>query len=201
MSEKPRAPATERNRHAILEVLLREFTDAESVLEIGSGTGQHAVFFAKSLPHLYWQTSDRSDNHEGIIAWIKDSGLTNVGLPVKLDVLQEFNPELKFDAVFSANTAHIMSMAAVSRMFEIVASVLDVHGKFCLYGPFNHNGQFLSESNRAFDQSLRSQDSEMGIRDLEEIGELARQNGLSRLASYAMPANNQAHIWTAGNSG
>lgn len=198
MIEKPHAPATTRNQKAILEVLAREFSDVETVLEIGSGTGQHAVFFAKALPHLYWQTSDRAENHDGINAWINDAGLTNLGSPIELDVLQAFEPKMKFDGVFSANTAHIMSMDAVRCMFQVVASCLDSSGMFCLYGPFNENGQFSSDSNRAFDQSLRSQNSEMGIRDIEELDTLARQNGMSRLAAYAMPANNQIHIWKSG---
>jgi len=195
VTEKPNAPATERNQDAILEVLAVEFADRSAVLEIGSGTGQHAVFFAAQLPGLTWQTSDREQNHAGINAWVDFAGVTNVIAPLDIDV--ELSPSVDpvYDAIFSANTAHIMSMQAVERMFALVGTLLPEDGKFCLYGPFNQEGEFTSDSNQRFDASLRHQEPSMGIRDLEELEELAEQAGMRRHRLYAMPANNFIVIW------
>ncbi len=195
MNEKPSAPATERNRDAILEVLREELSEISSVLEIGSGTGQHAVFFGASMPWLDWQTSDRSVNHAGISAWITESAVSNVRPPLDLDVQQAPKLPNTYAAVFSANTAHIMSFAAVTCMFAIVGRVLRSGGIFCLYGPFKLDGNFTSSSNEAFDSSLRQQDPQMGIRDLESLQELGQDNGLEMLRRYAMPANNMLVVW------
>jgi cyclopropane fatty-acyl-phospholipid synthase-like methyltransferase len=196
MTVKPQAPATDRNRFAILEVLKVEFEHSHSVLEIGSGTGQHAVFFGHEMPWLQWQTSDRLENHGGISAWLADSSLENVSRPLDLDVeLVERLPSV-YDAVFSANTAHIMSFAAVQCMFRLVGRCLSDEGRFCLYGPFNLNGEFTSESNKAFDESLKSQNPLMGIRELETLHRLASDNGLAHSRSYAMPANNMLIVWS-----
>ena len=194
-TEKPHAPATTRNKDAILKVLALEFAKASSVLEIGSGTGQHAVHFAQSLPHLTWHTSDRLQYHDGINAWLEDFELSNVTAPVELDVLTSPDPEFAFDAVFSANTAHIMGIDAVQAMFELVGRCLAPNGVFCLYGPFNENGEFTSSSNEDFHRSLQSQDPAMGIRDLEYLHELANQAGLDNIRQYAMPANNRIVVW------
>jgi len=196
MSEKPDAPATERNREPILEVLKSEFCDCETVLEIGSGTGQHAVFLAAAMPWLDWQTSDLAENHQGIRAWISNSGLTNVREPILLNVEEPGELDATYDAVFSANTAHIMSLRAVIRMFELVGRLLSAGGVFCLYGPFNQDGEFSSESNRRFDASLRKQDPVMGIRDLEHLDSFARKESMIRQGLYAMPANNMLAVWS-----
>ena len=192
---KPNAPAAERNKSAILQVISEEFQDCKAILEIGSGTGQHAIFFAACMPWLTWQTSDRSTWHEGIRAWLDDAGLDNVFAPLELDVQKPFQSDDKFDAVFSANTAHIMSFAAVECMFELVGNCLTSGGKFCLYGPFNQGGDFTSDSNRDFDADLKSQDAAMGIRDLESLDDFASANDLQRSNLYAMPANNMIAIW------
>ena len=195
MNAKPDAPATRRNREAILEVLRTEFATVRSVLEIGSGTGQHAVYFGHALPDISWQTSDRAENHEAIRAWMAAEALPNVLPPLELDVLAVDRVDRGYDAAFSANTAHIMSFAAVERMFRLVATALQTGGMFCLYGPFNIDGEFTSESNRQFDRSLREQDESMGIRDLGELDKLAAASGLDRERLYAMPANNMLAIW------
>lgn len=195
MIDRPDAPATGRNRIAILEVLRKEFAGSDSVLEIGSGTGQHAVFFAQALPDLVWQTSDRLENHAGIVAWIKYSGVANVIDPLELDVLNSPRLTRNYAAVFSANTAHIMSYEAVTAMFGVVAGCLQDDGVFCLYGPFNEAGKFTSASNEAFDKSLKSQNPEMGIRNTEDLEQMATLAGLSRQRTYAMPANNQLLVW------
>jgi cyclopropane fatty-acyl-phospholipid synthase-like methyltransferase len=189
------SPATRRNRDAILDVLSAELAESTNVLEIGSGTGQHAVYFGRAMPHLQWQTSDRKSNHEGIRAWLEAEGTANVLAPMDLDVLNVSQVDRVFDAVFSANTAHIMSMDAVRRMFALVGDSLAEAGLFCLYGPFNLDGRFTSESNRRFDASLRDGDRSMGIRDLQELDVLAEKAGMARLRRYAMPANNLLIVW------
>lgn len=195
MNGRPDAPAARRNRDVILEVLAEELRDARSVLEIGSGTGQHAIHFGASLPDLQWQTSDRRQNHDGINAWIESSGLTNVKAPLELDVLQTTTVDRIYDAVYSANTAHIMSYPAVERMFALVGNTLQAGGRFCLYGPFNMNGQFTSESNEQFDRSLRSQDPQMGIRELTGLDQLGSDNEMEQVRRFAMPANNMLVVW------
>ena len=195
MNAKPDAPAARRNREAILDVLEKEFARSNAVLEIGSGTGQHAVFIGERLPHLEWQTSDRTENIEGIELWVSEARLPNVHSPVILDVLTDEPPARQFDAVFSANTAHIMGMRAVESMFCIVGKVLSPGGVFCLYGPFNLDGEFTSDSNKRFDRSLRDQDPEMGLRDLSELERLASANSLELARRYAMPANNMITVW------
>ena len=192
---KPRSPAAERNQQPILDVLLREFAGLSDVLEIGSGTGQHAVAFARAMPWLFWQTSDLAENHQGINAWIDDSDAKNIGRPIDLDVLRPQPIAQKFDAVFSANTAHIMSIDAVRAMFTVIGEVVRPGGLFCLYGPFRTDGSFDTESNRRFDESLKAQHPQMGIRDLEDLDRLAENAGLSRCRLYAMPANNQLAVW------
>lgn len=195
MSEKPFAPATERNSQPILDVIRHEFRSCKSVLEIGSGTGQHAVAFARELDHLTWQTSDLDENHAELYAWLDEAMLPNVLRPLSLDVMTEVLPQAYCDAVFSANTAHIMSFAAVEKMFALVSRVLRDDGIFCLYGPFRQNGECSTPSNAVFDQSLRSRDATMGIRNLEDLDQLGCKGDLHRSRLYAMPANNLLAVW------
>lgn len=195
MADKPEAPATDRNRLSILEVLRVEFEQSTSVLEIGSGTGQHAIFFGREMPWLNWQTSDRQQNHDGINAWLTDASLANVRRPIDLDVELVEDVPGEYDAVFSANTAHIMNFDAVKCMFRIVGSCLSTNGRFCLYGPFKLDGDFTSDSNREFDESLKVRDPRMGIRELDELHTLATDSGFVHAASYGMPANNMLVVW------
>ena len=195
MNQKPFAVATERNSQAILGVVREEFRDVKSVLEIGSGTGQHAVCFGRELEWLEWQTSDVPDNHEGIEAWLSEAALANVHSPLRLDVREASLAGTTYDAVFSSNTAHIMALETVSIMFSLVADALNSGGKFVLYGPFRQNGRFNTTSNEHFDQSLRQRDPEMGIRDLEELDSFAARGGLHRERLYATPANNHIAVW------
>ena len=195
MTARPDAPAARRNRDAILEVLQVELADCDRVLEIGSGTGQHAVWFAEHLPQLTWQTSDRITNHPGIQSWIDADGKGNTLSPLELDVDKAVPTPETYDAVFSANTAHIMGYPTVERMFQYVAATLVADGLFCLYGPFNVDGEFTSDSNERFDESLRMQNPEMGIRDLGALTRLANGLGLTFHRQYAMPANNMLVIW------
>ena len=196
MTDRACAPAAQRNAAPILEVLQRELREHERVLEIGSGTGQHAVYFATALPHLQWQTSDLAESHGDITGWIRDSGVLNVHAPLLLDVLHADVEPASYDAAYSSNTAHIMSVEAVTRMFALVGALLRPRGIFCLYGPFRIGGEFNTPSNAQFDASLRRGDSHMGIRDLEMLDELARESGMQRESLYAMPANNFLVVWS-----
>ena len=195
MIDAPIAPAGLRNSKPILAVLRHELADCTSLLEIGSGTGQHAVEFAAYLPNLTWQTSDLDDAHEGILAHIENAGLTNVMPPVLLDVRSANLSDASYDAVFTSNTAHIMSFEAVKDMLRLVATSLRRDGVFACYGPFKQGGHFSTESNAKFDQWLRQRDPESGIRNLEDLDTLATDGGMQRRRVYAMPANNLLVIW------
>ena len=195
MPEKPFAEYAARNAAPILEVLRREFRDHSHVLEIGSGTGQHAVVFGAELPRLRWQTSDLDENHEGIMAWLQSAGLDNVEVPLSVDVRTATLDASTYDAAFSSNTAHIMDIDAVEKMFRLVGSALQPGGVFCLYGPFRVGGRFNTSSNEAFDENLRHRDPVMGIRDLEQLDEFASSAGMSRQRLYAVPSNNYVAVW------
>lgn len=195
MNSKPFASASSRNAPSIAGVLAHEFRACESVLEIGSGTGQHAVTFARDLKNLSWQTSDLEPSHAGIRQWIRESQLSNIREPLVLDVLTATVDAGAYDAVYSSNTAHIMSYTAVCRMFEIVGVALTQHGVFCLYGPFSRDGEFSTPSNAEFDASLRARNTAMGIRDLDDLDAMAFSNGMKLSRIYAMPANNLMVVW------
>ena len=201
MDGKPFALATERNCKPILDVLQQELKNADTVLEIGSGTGQHAVALGAALDHLTWQTSDLDEHHAGIRAWLADAELANVLEPLLLDVSKASLPPATYDAVFSANTAHIMNFASVERMFALVAVALKENGLFCLYGPFRQAGEFNTASNAEFHRSLQARDPAMGIRHLEDLDRFATIGGMRRLRLYAMPANNYIVVWQKSSLG
>ncbi len=193
---KPYAESCEQNRAPILAVLREVFSDRKNVLEIASGTGQHAVYFGSELPHLTWQTSELPENHAGIQAWLDEARLPNVLPPLAIDLHDEaWPPAATVDAVFNANTVHIVSWPAVERMFAGIGRVLAPGGLLCLYGPFNYGGHFTSESNARFDAWLKGRDPESGVRDFEALDELARRQGLELLQDVAMPANNRTLVW------
>ncbi len=193
--EKPFSQACENNKQPILEHLQRYFQTAQQILEIGSGTGQHAVYFAKQMPDLVWHTSDQLEYHPGINAWLSDADLPNLKPPLELDVCQQPWPTLTIDGVFSANTAHIMHWPMVERMFAGVGKRLTQGQYFCLYGPFNRDGHFTSSSNQAFDASLKARDSQMGIRDINQLLVLGLNHQLALYAEHQLPANNQLLVW------
>jgi SAM-dependent methyltransferase len=195
MSEKPFAESCEQNRAPILAVLREVFAGRCRVLEIGSGTGQHAVYFAPELPHLVWQTADVAQHHAGIRAWLDEAALPNVLPPLALDVNQPDWHSGRYDAVFSANTLHIMGWPEVEKFFEGVGAVLEPGGLLAVYGPFNYNGAFTSDSNARFDAWLKARDPASGVRDFEAVDALARAQGLILLQDIAMPANNRTLVW------
>ena len=196
MTEMPFAGPAARNTAPILEVLRRELDGLTDILEIGSGTGQHAVAVAAALPQLRWQTSDLADRHAGINARLTNSPVGNVLPPLEIDVRATSSlAAASFDAVFSANTAHIMSIGAVRSMFSLAGDTLRGEGIFCLYGPFRIGGLFNTASNEAFDRDLREKSAEMGIRDLEALDEFGIGCDLHRQRLYGMPANNYLAVW------
>jgi len=193
---KPWSESCEQNRAPILDVLRAEISHCSKLLEIGSGTGQHAVYFAPEFPSLSWQTSDRRENHPGILAWLDDTDANNILPPLDLDVHRDDWPGCCFDAVFSANTAHIMGWTEVQGLFAGVGRILDPGGVFCLYGPFNYGGRYTSESNARFDQWLKARDPKSGVRDFEALQELAADAGMRLRGDYEMPANNRTLVWS-----
>lgn len=195
VSPKPYSEACERNKAPILEVLETAFANAASVLEIGSGTGQHAVHFGAALPHLTWQTSDLPDNHAGIRMWLDEAKLANVRAPLVLNVSDDHWPVGSVDALFTANTLHIMSWEQVDHMLTGAGRILNPGGSLCIYGPFNYNGAHTSDSNARFDAMLRSRDPRSGIRNIEDVEDLALRNGLKLTADHEMPANNRLLVF------
>ena len=194
-TRKPWSEACERNREPILDVLREAFAAARDVLEIGSGTGQHAVYFAQALPHLTWHASDRAEHHAGIYAWIAEAALTTLRPPLVLDVRETLWPVPAVDAVFSANTLHIMDWESVQAAFRGIARVLHEGGTLVVYGPFNEGGKFTSDSNARFDAALRSRGTGSGLRDVEAVNALAQDGGLELVQDVAMPANNRTLVW------
>ena len=192
---KPYSESCEQNREPILAVLSKVFADRRQVLEVGSGTGQHAVYFGAELPHLRWQTADVLPHHAGIRAWIEEAALPNVLLPLELDVNQPHWSSDRYDAVFSANTLHIMGWPEVQLFFQGVGQVLQPGGVLVVYGPFNYNGAFTSESNARFDVWLKQRDPASGVRDFEAVNAEARAQGLVLQRDIAMPANNRSLVW------
>jgi hypothetical protein len=212
MSSKPFSPSCERNRDPILAVLRTHFADRRRVLEIGSGTGQHAVHFAAAMPWLVWQCSDHASALPGIRGWLDEAALPNTPDPVPLQATTEpvsgFSPSPpgRYDAAFSANTLHIMGWPEVEAFFAgiatLVAAEMETADGFTLaiYGPFNLGGAYTSDSNREFDDWLKARDPRSGIRDFEAVDALARDAGLRLIDDIAMPANNRCLIWRTGIS-
>lgn len=185
----------ERNQEPILKILQEVLIKQQYVLEIASGTGQHAVYFGRALPHLSWQTSELTEKHEEILAWLNEIKLPNVLPPVTINVNDVKWPVGIVDAVFNANTVHIISWLEVERMFAGIAHVLNANGILCLYGAFKYKGEFTSESNARFDAYLRSNDRNSGIRDFENINRLAESYGLFLTSDVSMPSYNRTLIW------
>ncbi|MDA9109354.1 class I SAM-dependent methyltransferase [Woeseiaceae bacterium] len=197
--EKPEAPPTQRNKWPILEILSKELISTANILEIGSGTGQHAIFFAEKLPLITWLTSDIKSNHAGIKMWLETYHGSNIRPPFDLEMgLNDRDFNTNIDHVFSSNTSHIMSYKSVKCMFSMIGRLLPLGGKFYLYGPFNINNQFTSKSNQEFDSMLKKQNTLMGIRDIEKLDILAEKEGMKRYGFYEMPSNNYLSIWRKG---
>lgn len=195
---KPYSEACEQNKEPILAVLREIFTEPGLILEIGAGTGQHAVHFAQQLPHLVWQPTDLEIHRSGIQLWIAEADLANLRSPLELDVCRDPWPVAHAAGVFSANTTHIMAWSMVEHLFRGVGQILESGKAFCLYGPFNYSGHYTSASNAEFDSWLRMRDPDSGLRDFADLNRLATANGLHLSHDHAMPVNNRILVWTHG---
>lgn len=193
---KPYAESCERNRGPLLEALREHFASRRRALEIGSGTGQHAVYFAAALTHLTWQTSEREPQLPGLRQWVDEAHLPNLPPPLALDVTGPWpQPTARFDAVFTANTLHIMDWQSVCALFAALPGVLADDSVLAVYGPFNYEGRFTSPSNAAFDAWLRKRSPASGLRDFAAVDALARARGFGLAEDRAMPANNRMLVW------
>lgn len=199
-AELPDAPACARNREPILAHLRRLLADSRHVLEIGSGTGQHAVYFAHRLPQLTWQTSDRAENLPAICAWLEAEPADNLPPPLALDVNGDW-PPLAVDTIFTANTLHIMSADSVRQFFRQLPRVLPPGGRLIVYGPMKIGGDYIGPTNADFDLWLKERDPASGIRDLEWLDQLALAGGLAREELNYLPANNQLVVWRRKTKG
>jgi cyclopropane fatty-acyl-phospholipid synthase-like methyltransferase len=191
---KPFAESSEQNKEPILEILKSEFADCHRILEVGSGTGQHAVFFSEQLPHLHWICSDLEENHAGIQMWLDEAPHNNIEGPLLLDAREDW-PQLHADAIFSANAIHIMSWQAVQGMIKNIGEVLTSRGKLCLYGPFMVDGQHTADSNAQFDVWLKNRDPLSGIRDVTDLTTLLNLQNMELVNDYEMPVNNRILVW------
>ena len=192
---KPYAESCAQNQQVILEVLKTLLISSGTVLEIGSGTGQHAVFFTEQLPHLNWQPSDLADQHVGIQMWLDEVEHNRIKAPLEIDVDTGPWPVDNIDYVYTANTTHIISSPQTENMFKHIGACLKPGGLFIQYGPFNYNGNYTSESNARFDVWLKQRDPNSCIKHFETIQTLAKENGMTLLEDIEMPANNRILVW------
>lgn len=189
---KPFAPSCERNQEPILEVLkglIHE--DDKHLLEIGSGTGQHAVFMAPHFPNLQWHTSELLENYTGIKQWLQESQITNIAQPIEFELGQTAFPDIDIDVVFTANTLHIMSSKNVKILITQLGENLKHGAQIIIYGPFNYQGKYTCQSNADFDVWLKDQEQHRGIRNFEVIVEMMQSQNIELINDNAMPANNR----------
>jgi cyclopropane fatty-acyl-phospholipid synthase-like methyltransferase len=189
---KPFAPSCERNQTVILDVLQSIITvDDKHLLEIGSGTGQHAIFMAPNFSHLQWHTSDLKENHAGTNMWLDEAKIDNILAPIVYESGQSDFPDIDVDIVFTTNTLHIMSWQNVENLIKQLGENLKTGAKIIIYGPFNYNGQFTSDSNAKFDVWLKQQEPHRGIRNFEDIVQPMANVGIGLKQDIEMPANNR----------
>lgn len=198
MSQPDFSPAAERNKQPILKVLRQVLPDCGNALEIASGTGQHVAWFATSLPHWTWQPSDAQPSAlNAIAARVAQQGLTNVRAPMLLDVMAPrwLPDDARFDLIFCANMLHIAPWATCAALMRGSTRHLTPGGQLITYGPYLENAVPTSDGNLAFDQSLRAQNPDWGIRSREDVAREAARVGLQLSARHAMPANNLLLVW------
>ena len=189
---KPYAPSCDRNREAIEQVFYKIIkVSHKRLIEIGSGTGQHAVYLAPKWPHLQWVTSDRRQQHEGIKMWLKEANCENLKGPIELEIGKNQIPKYEFDVLFLANVLHIISWHNVQLLIKMIGESFGPESELIFYGPFNYNGEYTSLSNEKFDLWLKSKDQNRGIRSFEDISKALKQVGFILVNDYAMPANNR----------
>jgi len=187
--------SADNNKAHVLEKLAGIFLEPGLVLEIGSGSGQHAVYCGNHLPHVVWQPTDQAGYLHDLKCNIDELAPSNVNLPLALDVAQNNWPLSEVDYVYSANTLHILSEAQVTLLIQGVGRVLKNGGFLALYGPFKYGGEFTTDSNARFDLWLKDRDSLSGVRDFETIQQLAADNGMNLQHDFSMPANNQLLVF------
>lgn len=191
------SPSADRNKDAILACLKTEIAQATTVLEIGSGTGQHVCHFAAQLPSITWIPSDLKPNLLAVKTRVQEANLNNVSDPVELDVNQLPWSIQHIDVCYTCNTLHIMSLDSVKSFFQGCQQVLDGSGKICVYGPFSIAGKHTADSNARFDQMLQQSDPLSGVRDLNELNKLAAEHHFTDARVIKMPANNLLLVWEA----
>lgn len=194
---KQYSPSCERNKDLILPVLKEVLPKSGTVLEVGSGTGQHAAYFADGLPHLVWQPTELAENFLSIQAWVAESGLPNLCAPLELDLLAgpERWPVTSAAAVVCINTVHIVAWQGVENLFAGAGRILVPGGAMYVYGAYRYTARPLEPSNEDFDQWLKARDPVSGVRDFEAVNALAHQNGLVLAGDRAMPGNNRSIWW------
>ena len=197
--EKPFSPACERNQDAIRRAILPKLKATRKLLEIGSGTGQHAVYVTKHMPWLDWQCSDIQENLSGITAWIHEARLNNLPDPIPLDVSVTHVTQ-KYDTIYSCNTLHIMSTSEVEALFNLAGTIATDDAGLLIYGPFKYGGKYTADSNVNFDQWLKERDPKSGVRDFEWVNTLANKAGFKFITDQAMPANNNLLYWRRRSS-
>lgn len=195
MMQKPFSQACENNQAPITAVLEKIWPEPREILEIGTGTGQHAVYIAKHMPHLSWQPSEQDDDFSGMQMWFDESKLKNIKPPLVINVADQPWPVSQIEGVFTANTLHIMSWENVICFFQRLGQYLLPGCNFVSYGPFNKQGQYTSESNALFDLRLKQQNPLSGIRHIEDLTVLGKENGLLLTDEIDMPANNKILVW------
>jgi len=202
MDAKHHAPATARNREPIREVLARELPPRGTVLEIASGSGEHAVHFARAFPALTWQPSDAAGRSlASIAAWRAEAALPNLLAPVALDVASTTWPIAHADAIVCINLLHISPWEAALGLFAGAARLLPGGALLYLYGPYRFSGAFTAVSNDTFDRSLRDRDPRWGVRDVDDLVAAARPHGFTLRATVEMPANNHSLVFRAREPG
>lgn len=186
--------ACEQNKEPILNILKQVFKNNKKILEIGSGTGQHAAYFSRHLPHLIWQPSDLKENHSSIESWMEED-ITNIEKPIELDISQHPWPSVSVDGIFVANVFHIISWEVITHFFLGVDEILNKNGVVLIYGPFSYAGKHTSQSNEDFDRYLKQRDPLSGVRDIVDLDNLAQSVGLKLIEDYPMPVNNRCLVW------
>lgn len=192
--KKDYAPACDRNSALILAELETALAASRSVLEVGAGTGQHAVCFAAGLPHLQWTPADRPGYLRSIMAWSAEAGLGNLDPPLEIDLLDDQIDTPPFDAIVCINTIHIVAWQGTERLFEL-ARRLPEGGVMYVYGPYRYSDRPLEPSNESFDVWLKDRDPVSGVRDFDAVNQLAMDAGLVLQCDNAMPANNRSIWW------
>ncbi|MCB0376935.1 MAG: DUF938 domain-containing protein [Bdellovibrionales bacterium] len=193
--QKPYAPSCDKNTDPILEVLKLYLPEQKSLLEFGAGTGQHAIAMAPHFPNIVWTISDREENHKGIQLWLQDFPRVNLRGPLSFDIDRDTFPEGHFDTVFTANTLHILSWEQNLKLYSLLGESLPNESLFLVYGAFNYNGNFTSESNQRFEQWLKNRDPKSGIRDFESVSSELFKVGFDLIRDHEMPANNRLLVF------